>query len=73
MIPDESVPFILLGSIVYCCHQGKDTNKKKNDKNKEKKIQELVGRGNAIEHYHHKSRELGQPSKKTGCPVKFDV
>ena len=72
-IPDTGVPFILLSSIVYSCHKGKDRMKKQNDQRREKKMQELYGRGNIQEHSHPKTRKRNQPSKKSGCPAKFDV
>ena len=66
-------PFLLLHNRTYGCHKGPDLNKKKNDKKKERVNQERIGGGNLDEHIVLKTGNRNQPSKKTGCPVKFNV
>ncbi|XP_066917540.1 uncharacterized protein [Clytia hemisphaerica] len=60
----DGIPYIQLGACQYQCHQGQDFNignKKKHKLKQEQKI-EFV-----------KTKKLSKPSKKVGCPVKFDV
>ena len=65
----DGVPYIQLGVCSYQCHQGEDFNIGNKKKHKEKQEQKL----NSDQAEFVKTKKLSQPSKKVGCPVKFDV
>ena len=68
-IPFDGVPFVLLSTREYQCHQGKDKNVSKKMKYRENQHQKLCS-----DHPQHiKTRKLSQPTKKLDCPVRFQV
>ena len=68
----SGTPFIHLASIEFKCHQGKDEDKKKNNKKKQMKLDKLNPSAVA-DHSFVKSRFRKQPSKKLNRSVKFIV
>ena len=68
----SGVPFVILNSRSYKCHQGKDKNKSCNDKKKQKKLNKLTP-ASVSEHAFPKQRYRKQPTKKQNCPVQFSV
>ena len=65
----DGIPYIQLGVCSFQCHQGEDFNIGHKKKHKEKQEQKL--KSDHAECF--KMKKLSQPSKKVGCPVKFDV
>ena len=66
-IPFDGVPFILLSTREYQCHQRNDNFKKM--KYRENQRQKL----RSDHHQHVKTRKLSQPTEKLDCPVRFQV
>ena len=68
-IPFDGVPFVLLSTREYQCHQGKDKIVSKKIKFIENQRQKL-----SSDHPQHiKTRKLSQPTKKLDFPVRFQV
>ena len=69
----SGVPFVSLNKRSYTCHQGKDKNKKTNDRRTAKRHEENVVQKRVSDHRVTKSRKHIQPSKKLNCPAQFTV